>query len=104
MKSNRWRNVTMPILVAGLAAPFLIDCGGLPKVPGVPGADCPDIASVDAIAQLDFAKEFGFEAEGALKVKSALKASVELHGTRCGDRGRAQGRLHQSRDRPRCNP
>jgi len=80
MRSNRWRNVTMPVLVAGFAAPFLFNCGGLPGVPGVPGmpGDCPDLANVEAIAKIDFAKEFGFEAEGALKVKSALNASVEL--------------------------
>jgi len=30
MVSNRWRIVTWPILVAGLASPFLMDCGGMP--------------------------------------------------------------------------
>jgi len=79
MRSNRWRNVTMPILVAGLAAPFLIDCGSLPGgLPGVPGGDCPDIGSVEAIAQADLAGSFGFDVEGAAKVKGALNASVQL--------------------------
>ncbi|MCU0693092.1 MAG: hypothetical protein MUF54_16990 [Polyangiaceae bacterium] len=93
MRSNRWRSVSLPILVAGLAAPWLIDCGGMPKVPGVPGmpGDCPDIASAEAIAQVDFAKEFSFQAEGAAKVKAALTASVELQGVAASIEGELKG-------------
>lgn len=93
MKSNRWRSVTMPVLVAGLAAPFLFNCGGMPGVPGVPGmpGDCPDIANAEAIAKLDFAQEFGFEAEGAAKVKGALTAAVELQGMAAEIEGELKG-------------
>ncbi len=82
MRSNLWRSVSLPILVVGLAAPALLDCGALPKVPGMPGlpGSCPDLASVDAIANVDFAKEFGFDAEGAAKVKGAMTAGVEIKG------------------------
>lgn len=82
MRSNLWRNVSWPILVAGLAAPMLLDCGALPKVPGMPGlpGGCPDLASVDAIANVDFAKEFGFDVEGAAKVKAAMSAGVQIKG------------------------
>ncbi|PIE05774.1 MAG: hypothetical protein CSA75_03000 [Sorangium cellulosum] len=80
--SLNWRNVTLPILVAGVAGPSLAGCGGVPGASNLPGApgNCPDIASAAAIAQVDWKSEFGFEAEGALKIKSALTASVELQG------------------------
>jgi len=82
MVSNRRRNVTWPILVAGLAAPFLLDCGKMPGMDSLnklkdAAADCPDIASVEAIASADFSK-LGLDVEGAVKMKGALTASLAL--------------------------
>ena len=76
MRTNRWRQLSMPILVAGFAAPTVIGCGSIPKPPGLPDVPggCPDVASVEAIAKIDFAQEFGFDVQGAAKVKSALTA------------------------------
>ena len=84
MVSNRFRIVTWPILVAGLASPMLMDCGGLPGMDKLGAlkdmaAGCPDIASVEAIASADFSK-LGLDVEGAAKMKGALSASLELQG------------------------
>jgi len=43
-------------------------------------AGCPNLGSVDAIAKVNFAKEFGLDVKASAKLKSALKASAELEG------------------------
>ena len=70
------RRVSWPIVFAGLAAPFLTNCGGLPKVPGLPG-NCPDM-NVDAIDKFDFATNFKLKAPDALKVKAGLGAALNM--------------------------
>ena len=54
------RRVSWPIVFGALAAPFMVNCGALPKVPGVPGlpGNCPDMASIDAVDNFDFAANF----------------------------------------------
>lgn len=85
MVSKSWRIVTWPILVAGLASPLLMDCGQLKQLKDTAGkvseaaAGCPDLASVDAIAQADFSK-LGLDVQGAAKMKTALTASFQLQG------------------------
>jgi hypothetical protein len=39
---------------------------------------CPNLTSAEAVAKLDFKKEFGLDAKASAKVKSALEASYEL--------------------------
>ena len=82
MVSNRWRIVTWPILVAGLASPFLMDCGGMPGMDKLGAlkdmaAGCPDVASVEAIASADFSK-LGLDVEGAAKIKGGLTAGLAI--------------------------
>ena len=79
------RGVSWPIVVAGLAAPFAVHCGGslpgggggLPGIPGVGGGSCPDMANVEAIEKFDFAKEFKLKAEVGGKIKAAAAAAAD---------------------------
>ncbi len=81
MTRKIWRSVSWPILVAGLSAPMFLNCGSLPKVPGVP--DMPgtcnlDTSSAEAIAKFDFAGEFKLDVTAAGKLKNGITAAVEL--------------------------
>src|SRR5271155_27247 len=69
------RRVSWPIVFAGLAAPFVTNCGGL-KVPGLPG-NCPDM-NVEAIDKFDFTTNFKLKAADALKVKAGLGAAINM--------------------------
>src|SRR5262245_11825498 len=85
MVSNYWRMISWPLLVTALGVPLLMDCGNLPKVPGapaIPGApgNCPDMASVDAVANFDWQKEFKLDASAAGKLKGGLSAAINLKG------------------------
>ncbi len=77
------RTLSLPILVGMLTSPLLMDCGALPKgLPGPAGdlaaaGSCPDL-SVDALANLDFSKEFKISAEAGAKLKAGVIASVEI--------------------------
>ncbi len=92
MVTNRWKYISWPVLVTALASPALIDCAGMPGLPsGIPGADklgdvanlakgCPDTASVEAIAKVDWASEFKLDASASGKLKGGLSAAVSLQG------------------------
>ncbi len=88
MVSNYWRIISWPLLLAGLGLPVLMDCGkmpgggampGVPNVPGMPG-NCPDTASVDAVAKFDWQKEFKLDASASGKLKGGLTAAINLQG------------------------
>lgn len=51
------------------------------------GGGCPNLSNAMAVANLDFAKEFGLDGDAAAKLKSAVKASVELKGISAKIRG-----------------
>src|SRR5260370_26772432 len=53
-------------------------CGkkGLPGVPG--GGGCPNLASGEGGARVDFAHEFKLKADGAHKLEAGVEAAVEL--------------------------
>jgi hypothetical protein len=80
--------ISWPLLLSALGLPVLMDCGkmpgggGLPGVPNVPGApgNCPDMASVDAVAKFDWQKEFKLDASAAGKLKGGLTAAINLKG------------------------
>lgn len=77
MVSNRWRVVTWPVLLAMLTSPLLMDCGGLPGVPGVPmPAKCPDMKDPSAILKASF----GLKGDLEGKVKGGIAAAAELQG------------------------
>lgn len=80
MTRKFWRQVSWPILFAGLAAPFMVNCGSLPAgAPGVPGAGkCPDMTKVDEIDKFDFAANFKLQAPVAAKLKAGVGAAVEM--------------------------
>ena len=65
-----WKNASAPILFAGLALPVLMNCNGLP---GIPGADCPAMKDGN-FAELKFSG--GAEVEG--KLKGFLEAVYSL--------------------------
>jgi len=77
---------SLSILICGLAAPILMNCGG--KTPGTPGAltsgvpggggECPDLSSADAVAKVDFVNEFKVTAENGTKLKAGLQASAGI--------------------------
>jgi hypothetical protein len=87
MVSNYWRIVSLPVLLTALGSPLLIDCGGkmpsvpggsgMPSVPGAPGS-CPDMTSVEAVANFDWVKEYKIEASNATKLKGGLAAAINL--------------------------
>src|SRR5215469_916380 len=74
------RRVSWPIVFGALAAPFMVNCGSLPKVPGVPGmpGNCPDMASIDAVENFDFAANFKLDAKVGAKIKAGVGAAVEM--------------------------
>ena len=78
MTRKIWRRVSWPIVFAGLAAPFMINCGSMPKLPGgLPGVGaCPDMSKPDEIAKFDFAGNFKLQAGVAAKVKAGVGAAV----------------------------
>lgn len=43
-------------------------------------AGCPDVASIDAIAKIDFVKEFSLDAKAAGQIKGGLEAAAEIQG------------------------
>jgi len=59
-----WKNVSAPILFAGLALPALMNCNGLP----IPGADCPAMKDGN-FADLKF--------EGSAEVQGKIKGFLE---------------------------
>ena len=65
-----WKNASAPILFAGLALPVLMNCNGMP---GIPGADCPAMKDGN-FAALKFSG--GAEVEG--KLKGFLEAVYSL--------------------------
>ncbi|HZU81524.1 MAG TPA: hypothetical protein VE987_01345 [Polyangiaceae bacterium] len=83
-----WRQVSWPIVFAGLSAPFVAHCGGaMPSLPAssggapsLPGAagNCPDMAKVEAIESFDFEKEFKLKADVAAKIKASAAAAAEV--------------------------
>ncbi len=79
------RRISWPIVLAGLSAPFIANCGGaMPSMPGggggLPGVggNCPDMAKVEAIESFDFEKEFKLKADVAAKIKAGAGAAVEM--------------------------
>lgn len=73
------RRVSWPIVFGALAAPFVVNCGALPKgMPGGLGGKCPDMANVDDIEKFDFAGEFKLKADVAANIKAAAEAGAEI--------------------------
>jgi hypothetical protein len=72
--------ISWPVLLGALGLPALMDCGKLPTPPGVPnvGGNCPDMASVDAVAKFDWQKEFKLDASASGKLKGGLSAAINL--------------------------
>ncbi len=88
MTRKLWRQVSWPVLFAGLCAPFIANCGGgmpgmpggssLPGVPGGAAGNCPDMTKADAIESFDFEKEFKLKPEVAAKIKAGVGAASEM--------------------------
>ena len=77
------RRISWPIVLAGLSAPFIANCGAMPaNMPGggaLPGAgNCPDMAKIEAIESFDFGKEFKLKADVAAKIKGGAAAAAEM--------------------------
>ena len=105
MSVNRWKLVSMPVVVLGLASPMLVNCGALPKGLNVPGpaGDLLDAAEgCDEFDSGNFAKlkfKGGAKVEG--KIKGFLNASFSLNKAMvemetnliasCGELGKAIG-------------
>lgn len=80
MTSNRWRVIATPFFAAMLVAPVLVNCDKLGKVPGVPSipGNCPDTASLDAIAKADWTAALKVDAKVGAQVKGGLQAALNL--------------------------
>jgi len=80
MIRKSWRRVSGPIVFAGLTAPFMVNCGSMPKLPGgLPGVgSCPDMSKPDEIEKFDFAANFKLQPAVATKIKAGVGAAVEM--------------------------
>jgi hypothetical protein len=84
MKKAFWRSVALPVVGTALAAPFMVHCGKVPKVNGVPdvpgglNASCPDVSNVDALEKMDLVKDWGLSADAAGKLKNGVIAAVYI--------------------------
>src|ERR1700722_6125515 len=75
------RRVSWPIVLVGLAAPLVTNCGGLPKwpgVPGLPGGNCPHMTKIEEIDKFDFAANFKLKADVGAKIKAGVGAAFEM--------------------------
>jgi hypothetical protein len=78
-----WRGTAWPVVFAGLAGPFLVNCGMI-KDAVTGGAQvamhggCPDMSDTAAIDKFDFAGAFSLPAPAAAKVKAGVTAAVEM--------------------------
>lgn len=75
-----WITPALAVLVATAAA---TSCDKIPIDPSSAvgaAAGCPDVSSVRAIAQFDWAGEFGIDAKAAAKVSAGLQAAISLQG------------------------
>ncbi len=76
MRSNTLR-VTTSAGALILGSLVLANCGKMPG--GIPGAgNCPDMASAEAVANFDWAKEFKLDVEAGAKLKGGVTAAVNL--------------------------
>ena len=87
-----WKKVSAPVLLAGLAAPALINCNGLP----IPGADCPALKDGNfAALKLEGSAEVQGELKGFLEAVYNLdKLAVDMEAgliASCGELGKAAG-------------
>jgi len=76
MVGKRWRSVSGPVLgtAALVALPLLMNCGGLPNVPRMPGSCPADSSDPSAIMSANF----GLQGEMEGKIKAALSAGANL--------------------------
>ncbi len=72
------------LLVFVLTTPWIANCKLFAKAPDSLGdaldmaKSCPDLASIDAIAQIDFTSDFKLSTEAAAKVKAGMIAAADL--------------------------
>jgi hypothetical protein len=88
-----WKNVSGPLLLVGLAAPALVNCDGLP---GIPGADCPGLKDGNfASLQIQGSADVQAKLKGFLEAvysfdKLAAEMEVDLIAS-CQELGKAIG-------------
>lgn len=80
MRSFKWQKMFGPALFI-VASPILVNCGA--KLPGPLGdladaGSCPDSASVDAIAKVDWSQALKVDAKVGAQIKGGLQAAVNL--------------------------
>ena len=106
MSVNRWKLISMPVVMLGLASPILMNCGGGGLGGLKPGGALGDLADAakgcDAMSSGDFTKlqvKGGGTAEAKIKGflnaayglnKAVTDVRVELHDA-CTDLGKALG-------------
>ncbi|MEO7109588.1 MAG: hypothetical protein ABI183_04035 [Polyangiaceae bacterium] len=81
MKRLTPKKIFSTLILTALVAPFIINCGSLPKVPGAPAlpdTSCPDFSSADAVEKVDFAATFKLQADVGAKLKAGVQASEEI--------------------------
>jgi hypothetical protein len=81
MKRLTPKKIFATLILSALVAPFIINCGAVPNVPGAPGlpdTSCPDFSSADAVEKVDFAATFKLQADVGAKLKAGVQASEEI--------------------------
>jgi hypothetical protein len=89
MPPSRRTHLASTFVVLGVAlalpaaAPLACDLSTGTTTPGAiatAAGACPNLASLDAVARVDFAREFGIDAPTAGRIKAGVEASLELSG------------------------
>jgi len=81
MSVNRWKLLSMPVVMLGLASPMLVNCSGIPGLPKPPGAlgDLADAAQgCDEMKDGDFTK---ITVKGGASVETKVKGFLTAAAT-----------------------
>jgi hypothetical protein len=81
MKRLTPKKMFASILVSALVAPFILNCGSVPKVPGAPAlpdTSCPDFSSPEAVEKVDFVASFKVQADAGAKLKAGVQSASEI--------------------------
>lgn len=82
MTRKAWKRISGAALLFGVLFPVGTGCAAMGKITaaaGLPDVKCPEgMGKAEVVADLDFAKEFQLKGEGAVSLKAATVAALEI--------------------------